>query len=103
MFTIDFTSTNRAQDEDVSRDQLNIYALGYQQLAGRSADLVEIYNLDEGAGASVRELVDERLLAATEQKVVAAGRDIRDNWLCRVARCNGCDMQGICPSDIDAV
>ena len=100
---IDFKSTNRAQDEDVSRDQLNIYALGYQQLAGRSADLVEIYNLDEGAGASVRELVDERLLAATEQKVVAAGRDIRDNRLCRVARCNGCDMQGICRSDIDAV
>jgi hypothetical protein len=51
----------------------------------------------------VRELVDERLLAATEQKVVAAGRDIRDNRLCRVARCNGCDMQGICRSDVDAV
>lgn len=100
IIVIDFKSTNRAQAEDVSRDQLNIYALGYQQLTGRSADLVEIYNLDEGAGASVRELVDARLLAATEEKVVQAGRTIRQGALCRVARCNGCDMQGICRSDI---
>jgi DNA helicase-2/ATP-dependent DNA helicase PcrA len=100
IIVIDFKSTNRAQEEDVSRDQLDIYALGYRQLAGRSADLVEIYNLDEGAGASVREMVDEKRLAATETKVVAAGRDIRDNRLCRVATCGGCDMQGICRSDI---
>jgi len=59
---IDFKSTDRAQEEDVTSTQLHIYAMGYQQLAGRSADLVEIYSLDKGAGAAVRELVDEKLL-----------------------------------------
>ena len=97
---IDFKSTERAQEEDVTSRQLHIYALGYQQLTGHSADLIEIYNLDQGAGTAQRELVEERLLRETEELVVTAGRDIRDNRLCRVARCNGCDMQGICRSDI---
>lgn len=98
---IDFKSTERAQEEDVTSRQLHIYALGYQQLTGQSADLIEIYNLDQGAGAAHRELVEERILRETEELVVAAGRDIRDNRLCRLAHCNGCDMRGICRSDID--
>lgn len=98
---IDFKSTNRAQEEEITRDQLNIYALGYQQLTGQSADLVEIYNLDEGAGAAVRELVEPALLKATEQRVVDAGKLIRDGGLCRPAACSGCDFKGICRSDIE--
>jgi len=97
---IDFKSTDRAQEEDVTSQQLHIYALGYQQLTGRSADLIEIYNLDGGAGTAQRELVEEKMLRETETLVVAAGRDIRDGQLCRLVHCNGCDMQGICRSDI---
>ncbi len=97
---IDFKSTDRAQEEDVSQEQLHIYAMGYQQLTGRSADLVEVYNLDQGAGATVRELVDENLLLKTEERVITAGRAIRDNRLSRLSRCKGCDMQGVCRSDI---
>jgi DNA helicase II / ATP-dependent DNA helicase PcrA len=97
---IDFKSTDRAQEENVTRQQLHIYAMGYQQLTGSSADLVEIYNLDEGAGVSKRELVDEAMLRTTEVAIVAAGRDIRNNHLCRVERCNGCDFTGICRSDV---
>lgn len=97
---IDFKSTDRAQEEDVTRSQLHIYAMGYQQLTGQSADLVEIYNLDEGAGAATRELVDEAMLKATESAVIAAGRRIRDNQLPRLHRCHGCDMKGVCRSDI---
>lgn len=97
---IDFKSSDRAQEEDVTRSQLHIYAMGYQQLAGSSADIVEIYNLDKGAGAAVRELVDERLLKETEIEVVRAGRAIRDNQLPRLEKCEGCDLQGICRSDI---
>lgn len=96
---VDFKSTDRAQEEAVTRDQLNIYALGYQQLAGRSADLVEIYNLDEGAGAAVRELVERDRLAATEARVIGAGQVIRGGGLCRPQQCGGCDFQGICRSD----
>jgi DNA helicase-2/ATP-dependent DNA helicase PcrA len=97
---IDFKSTDRAQEEDITRSQLHIYAMGYQQLAGQSADLVEIYNLDEGVGAAVRELVDEKLLKDTEAVVVHAGRTIRENQLPRLPKCAGCDFTGICRSDI---
>jgi DNA helicase II / ATP-dependent DNA helicase PcrA len=100
IIVIDFKSTDRAQVEEAPRDQLNIYALGYQQLTGRSADLVEIYNLDEGAGAAVRELVDAELLTATEQRVVNAGRLIREGSLCRPHQCAGCDFMGICRTDL---
>lgn len=100
---IDFKSTDRAQTEDVTRDQLHIYALGYQQLTGHPADLVEIYNLDQGSGASVRELVDHSLLSETEDRVVAAGIRIRDGGLGRIAvcgTCGACDFAGICRSDV---
>jgi DNA helicase-2/ATP-dependent DNA helicase PcrA len=96
---IDFKSTSRSQEEDVTSHQLHVYALGYQQLAGSKADLVEIYNLDQGAGATIRELVDDAMLRQTEADIVSAGRDIRAGRLCRVAQCNGCDFTGVCRSD----
>lgn len=93
---IDFKSTKRSQEEDVTSQQLHIYALGYQQLTGRGADLVEIYNLDEGAGATVRELVDDTMLRQSEAAILTAGRAIKENRLCRAEPCDGCDFQGIC-------
>jgi hypothetical protein len=44
---VDFKSTERAQAEDITRDQLHVYAVGYQELTGRRADVVEVLNLDE--------------------------------------------------------
>ena len=96
---IDFKSTERSQEEEITRQQLHIYALGYQQLTGSRADLVEIYNLDEGAGATVREMVDDKMLQQTEEAIVIAGREIKNNDLCRKRHCPGCDFQGICRSD----
>lgn len=97
---IDFKSNDRSQEEDVTRQQLHIYAMGYQQLTGNRADLVEVYKLDEGAGATVREVVDDAMMRTTEDAIITAGRDIRDNRLCRVERCSGCDFKGICRSDV---
>jgi DNA helicase-2/ATP-dependent DNA helicase PcrA len=100
---IDFKSTERSQEEDVTRQQLHIYALGYQQLTGSRADLVEIYNLDEGVGARVRELVDDGMLRQTEESIVHAGREIKVNRLSRAVQCGECgvcDVRGICRSDV---
>jgi DNA helicase-2/ATP-dependent DNA helicase PcrA len=44
---VDFKSTERAQAEDITRDQLHVYAVGYQELTGRRADVLEVLNLDE--------------------------------------------------------
>jgi DNA helicase-2/ATP-dependent DNA helicase PcrA len=96
---VDFKSTERAQAEDVTRAQLNTYAIGYRQLTGENADLVEVLNLDE-AGKNVRELVDSALLSGTEAEIRRAGDSIRENRLTRIRSwcktCVACDLAGIC-------
>jgi DNA helicase-2/ATP-dependent DNA helicase PcrA len=95
---VDFKSTQRAQSEDVTRLQLHVYALGYEQRFGRSADLIEVHNLDQGG--SRREIVDNALMRDTVALVVEAGDRIRDNQLERLpswcATCAACDLAGIC-------
>ncbi len=93
---IDFKSVQRAQAPEVTRVQLDIYALGYKALKGQNPDLVEIYNLDEGAAGCKRETVDDVLLQKTADRVHAAGLDIRANQFCKASACKGCDMQGVC-------
>lgn len=93
---IDFKSVQRAQAEEITRVQLDIYAMGYKFLKGRNPDLVEIYNLDEGAAGCKREVVDDVLLNKTAQLVHAAGLNIRANCFRKVSACKGCDMEGVC-------
>jgi DNA helicase II / ATP-dependent DNA helicase PcrA len=40
---VDLKSSDRAQAEEVTETQLHVYALGYQELTGKRADYVEIY------------------------------------------------------------
>jgi DNA helicase-2/ATP-dependent DNA helicase PcrA len=98
IIVIDFKSTERAQEEDVSRTQLHVYALGYRELTGNPADLIEIYNLDHGG--SQREEVDEQLEQQTRLEIVEAGAALRMNRLRRLERwcgtCAKCDLAGIC-------
>jgi DNA helicase-2/ATP-dependent DNA helicase PcrA len=101
VIVIDFKSTERAQEEDVSRTQLHIYALGYRELTGNPADLIEIYNLDRG-GQTHRELVNQELEIETADRVREAGAALRANALPRLpqweAACTKCDLAGICRS-----
>ncbi|REJ08750.1 ATP-dependent helicase [Microbacterium bovistercoris] len=75
---VDFKSTARSQDEDVTRDQLAIYALGYEELSGASADRIQILNLDD-QGKSTNDPVDPSLIAGIKQKVASVADDIRAN------------------------
>lgn len=97
---VDFKSTERAQAEDVTRDQLHVYAVGYQELTGESADVIEVLNLDE-KGKTTRESVDERLLGAVRDKIRGAGASLRANDLPRLPHwdghtCGTCDLVGLC-------
>lgn len=96
---VDFKSSERAQSEEVTSTQLHTYAMGYLQLTGRNADLVEILNLDKG-GRSVREVVDEGMLTSTETEIRRAGDAIREDEFSRLpkwcATCGTCDLAGIC-------
>jgi DNA helicase-2/ATP-dependent DNA helicase PcrA len=97
---VDFKSTDRAQAEDVTRDQLHVYAVGYLELTGKSADLIEVLNLDE-KGKTTREPVDAPLLTAVRDKIREAGEGLRSNRLPRLETwnkdaCGSCDLVGLC-------
>ena len=96
---VDFKSTERAQPEDITRDQLHIYAVGYQELTGQRADVLEVLNLDD-KGKTTRELVNDSLLSEAKDKIAAAGEDLRANRLPRLQHwcgtCGECDLAGLC-------
>lgn len=97
---VDFKSTERAQAEDVTRDQLHVYAVGYQELTGSSADVIEVLNVDE-KGKTTREPVNEPLLDAVRDKIHDAGEALRRNDLPRLPvwdqhKCGSCDLIGLC-------
>lgn len=95
---VDFKSDERAQAESLTEKQLQIYAVGYQELTGQRADMIEVHNLDKG-GAK-REVVDDTLVQSTLQSIVAAGKKLRENVLPRLAlwddKCGACNLCGIC-------
>jgi DNA helicase-2/ATP-dependent DNA helicase PcrA len=95
---VDFKSDHRAQPEEITLKQLHVYAVGYNKLTGRNADLIEVHNLDQGGVH--REEIDPLLVANTLDKVAEAGRSLRHNHLPRHSqwceKCNGCDVSGIC-------
>ena len=70
---VDFKSTERAQAEDITRDQLHIYAVGFQELTGQRADVLEVLNLDQN-GKATRELVNDSLLGEIKSKIAVSWR-----------------------------
>lgn len=94
---VDLKSTRRAQDEDLSDDQLHIYALGYRALTGRDADYVEIYNLDVGKGDPLP--VDDEIIAEVKERVHGAARALRENDFParpKLKLCEKCDSLSMC-------
>lgn len=95
---VDFKSDERAQEENITQRQLHVYAVGYEQLTGHDADLIEIHNLDRGG--AIREVVDRRLTTETLETVIDAGRALRTNNLPRLTSwcdtCATCDLVSIC-------
>ncbi len=96
---VDFKSKEAAQTEQTTLDQLHVYALGYAELTGEKADVVEILNLDE-AGKTVRTTVDDTLLKSIEIRVDTVGDQIRSNNLPKQEKwcgaCDRCDFVSLC-------
>lgn len=95
---VDFKSGEDTQPQEMTRLQLQVYAAGYQKATGKDADLVEIHNLE--VGHIHREQVEESAIQQTLNRVVNAGRQIRNLDLPKHAKwceaCRSCDMVGIC-------
>lgn len=45
-YIVNFKTANREVQESIHKEQLKIYASGYQELAGTKADDIEVYQLD---------------------------------------------------------
>lgn len=98
---VDLKSTERAQAESVTETQLHVYALGYQELTGRDADYVEIYELDNQK--QKRRSVDEDFIADVRRDVGAAATALRTNQLPpKPAKktCGSCDYCNLCSAAI---
>jgi DNA helicase-2/ATP-dependent DNA helicase PcrA len=96
---VDLKSNERAQADDVTETQLHIYALGYQELTGRNADYVEIYELDEQK--QKRRSVDDEFIEDVKRDVRGAADALRKNVLVpRPSRktCGACDYRDLCSS-----
>jgi DNA helicase-2/ATP-dependent DNA helicase PcrA len=94
---VDLKSTNRAQPEEVTETQLHIYALGYEELTGRRADYVEIYNLDERKKKP--RSVDDDFMGDVKANVRSAAEALRKSAMPTKPspkKCASCDYRGMC-------
>ena len=97
---VDLKSSDRAQPEDVTETQLHVYALGYQDLTGRNADYVEIYELDERKRKP--RSVDDDFIEDVKKGVRGAADALRKGFLDKkpaVKKCWECDYRNLCGAD----
>jgi len=100
---VDLKSNDRAQVEAATETQLHIYALGYQELTGRPADYVEIYELDNQK--QKRRSVDDDFIADVKRDVRSAAAALRGNDLPpkpqkKKKTCDQCDYSHLCSAAI---
>lgn len=94
---VDLKSNERAQPEEVTETQLHTYALGYRELTGRNADMVEIYELDERKRKP--RSVDEAFIDDVKRNVVKAANALRTGSFGpspHLTKCRGCDYLRMC-------
>ncbi len=94
---VDLKSNDRAQAEEVTEHQLHIYALGYEELTGKRADFVEIYELDERKRKP--RSVDDDFVNDVKNKIRDAAEALRLGTMPTVAspaQCRKCDYCGMC-------
>lgn len=94
---VDLKSSDRAQPEEVTETQLHIYALGYEELTGRRADYVEIYELDERKRKP--RSVDDDFIQDVKNRVRDAAQALHQGNMPATpttAKCRKCDYRGMC-------
>jgi DNA helicase-2/ATP-dependent DNA helicase PcrA len=101
---VDLKSSDRAQPEEVTETQLHIYALGYEELTGKRADYVEIYELDDRKRKP--RSVDDDFIADVKKKVNSAAEALRQGNLAAqpdATKCAKCDYCGMCTQGTQAI
>ena len=94
---VDLKSSDVAQEETMTERQLHVYALGYQELTGRDADLVEIYELDSQTRKP--RSIDDHFIDEVKSEVATAASAMRLSFFPpkpSPKRCRSCDLSGLC-------
>lgn len=96
---IDFKSQKEAQSQDISIEQLSMYALGYKELTGQLADNLQIFNLDEKGHSKTQQSIDNTKLIEISDKISYSANEIRENKLyksCKAVTCLKCYYKPLC-------
>lgn len=96
---VDFKSAKEAQKENITMEQLSLYALGYRELSGKTADFLQIFNLDEDGHSKKTQQLDNNQLESIKTKIVDSANRIRENRLektCISTACNSCFHKQLC-------
>lgn len=100
---VDLKSNERSQADHVTEKQLHVYALGYQELTGRPADYVEIYELDNQS--QKRRSVQDEFIDDVKREVAATATALRKNQLPprpHKKTCGECDFCNLCSAAVRA-
>lgn len=98
-YIVDFKTANKEVRESINKEQLKIYALGYQELTGTKADYMEVYQLDSENRA--RESITDSMMEEVRTDIKDATANIRRNYLprkCDRENCSKCHFNYLCLS-----
>ena len=98
-YIVDFKTANKEVQESINKEQLKIYALGYEELTGTKADYMEVYHLD--SENNVRESITDRMIEEVQTDIKDAAANIRRNHLpkkCDKENCSKCHFDYLCLS-----
>ena len=76
-----------------------MYALGYKELTGKTADRLQIYNLDEDSNSKHTQKIDNSGIETIREKIIYSANEIRDNKLsktCETKTCESCWHKQLC-------
>lgn len=96
---VDFKSTNDAQSRELSIDQLSMYALGYKELTGETADFLQIYNLDEDKNSKITQKLENERIENIRKRIVKSANEIQQNKLTKTnitTTCKDCFHHKLC-------
>ena len=99
---VDFKSAEDVQTVNITMEQLSLYAIGYQELSGKTPNFLQIYNMDDNT-PKTREIQNADL-DGMKKRIIISAEEIRrnnftkttDNKTCQSCRrnmiCSGCTI-----------
>lgn len=87
-YIVDFKSEYKEDKHSVGVKQLLLYALGYKELTGQTADFLQIYDFSKGHENNIKLATEE--LTGAQKEIIDAAEKIRSNLLSDTCSRKGC-------------